>query len=206
MRYDEVVVALRASYDSKVEERAGKAIVEWKALEQRVFLERLQVERATTLLEVGAGTGRHGRFFADAGLGVVCTDLSPAMVEHCRAEGLEAHVRDFLSLDLGRAFDAVFAMNCLLHVPHDEMGSVLRSIASCLRPGGLFFWGQYGGDDREGPLADDHYEPKRFFSSFTDEQVVDVASDKFDLVDFHPVDVGFGDAHFQSLTLRARGA
>lgn len=206
MRYDEIIGTLRQAYDAKVDERSSGHDAEWKEAEREAFLARLRAAGASTLLEIGAGTGIHGRWFADRGLDVVCTDLSPAMVEHCRSIGLEAHVQDFLSLDLGRTFDAVFAMNCLLHVPHAEIDAVLRSIASCVRPGGLLFWGQYGGEDREGPLPDDHYEPKRFFSSFTDEQVLAVATAVFDLVDFHQV--GFDDwtnGHFQALTLRARG-
>ena len=68
------------------------------------------------------------------------------MVERCRAKGIEAHVMDFLHLDFpAGSFDAVFAMNCLLHVPNQDLPAVLAAVRS-IRPGGLFFVGVYGGD------------------------------------------------------------
>jgi len=155
------------------------------------------------LLEIGAGTGHHGKFFAEAGLDVVCTDASQAMVDACRAKGLVAQQADFLALERDQSFDAVFAMNCLLHVPRADLPAAVRSVAGTLKPGGLFFWGQYGGIDREATFADDTYEPKRFFSYLSDDALLETASEQFDVVDFHAVvvDVEPG-THFQALILR----
>jgi len=62
---------------------------------------------AASLLEVGAGTGQDSLYFQEQGLRVLCTDLSPAMVELCQAKGLDARIADFLSLDVPPAsFDA----------------------------------------------------------------------------------------------------
>jgi hypothetical protein len=66
------------------------------------------------------------------------------MVEHCNAQGLDAHQQDVLHLDLGRMFDAAFAMTGLLHVPSEDLAAALSSIRTTLRPGGLFYLGQYG--------------------------------------------------------------
>jgi SAM-dependent methyltransferase len=81
---------------------------------------------------------------------------------------------DFLHLDFPPgSFDAVFAMNCLLHVPNHDLPAVLESIRGVLRPGGLFFVGVYGGDESaEGPIDDDRHVPPRFFSWRTDEQLL----------------------------------
>jgi SAM-dependent methyltransferase len=153
---------------------------------------------------VGAGTGLHGRFFADAGLDVVCTDLSAAMVEHCRGQGLVAVQQDFLHLDLGRQFDAAFAMNCLLHVPREDLGAALAKIRSTLVPGGVFFLGQYGGIDHDDVFADDSYEPKRYFSFLTDDDLRAIAGESFTVESFRVVELDLDDrSHFQSLVLRA---
>ena len=83
-------------------------------------------------------------FFASHGLDVVATDMSSAMVARCRDKGLDARVMDFSQLDFPpESFDAVHAMNRLLHVPNAELPAVLNSIARVLRPGGLFFLGVY---------------------------------------------------------------
>ena len=203
-RYDDVTRALERIYDGVVDQRAGSQVEPWKQAERTAYLDLLRREGRRSLLEIGAGTGVHGRFFADAGLDVVCTDLSTAMVEHCREQGLVAYQQDFLHLDLDRTFDAVFAMNCLLHVPREDFPAALSAIRATLVTGGVFFLGQYGGIVRDGVWDGDSYEPKRYFSFLTDEELLAFARERFEVEAFNAVDVGFDDGtHFQSLVLRA---
>jgi len=205
MKYDQVTKSLRQAYDAAATERERAEESPWKLEERTRYLTRLEQEGRHRLLEVGAGTGVHGKWFADRGLTVVCTDLSPELVKLCRAKGLEAHVMDFLALDLPGAFEAVFAMNCLLHVPRENFRSALVSIARTLEPGGLFYLGQYGGQDLEGEFEGDHYTPKRFFSRWTDAALRGELEREFEIVDFHRVSLGEDRAdagHFQSFTCR----
>lgn len=203
-RYEDVVDSLRAAYDGGVEQRERKEKAPWKLAERAAFLARVRDAGGVRLLELGPGTGQDSLFFLEHGLAVVAADLSPAMVERCRAKGIDAHVMDFLHLDFPpESFDAVYALNCLLHVPNADLPAVLAGIRSVLRPGGLFFLGVYGGRGDEGVMADDSLDPPRFFSWRTDEQIQRYASRSFDLVDFHVVPLD--DLHFQSLTLRRNG-
>jgi SAM-dependent methyltransferase len=201
VRYDEVLDSLRQAYDSRAAWRDGLTKEPWKLAERQAFRDRLAP--GARLLEVGAGTGQDSMFFQQEGLAVVAADLSPVMVEHCRDKGIEAYVMDFLHLDFpAGSFDAVFAMNCLLHVPNRDLPAVLAAIRVLLRPDGLFFIGVYGdAESVEGPIDGDQHVPPRFFSSRTDEQLLGFAAGAgFDVVDFHPVDSGRG-FRFQSLTL-----
>jgi SAM-dependent methyltransferase len=202
-RYEAISSQLRRTYDLAVDRRAATPLEQWKISERVGFLDLLVREGRRSLLEVGAGTGLHGRFFADAGLDVVCTDLSASMVEHCRTQGLVALQQDFLHLDLGRRFDAAFAMNCLLHVPREDLPAALAAIRSTLEPGGLFFLGQYGGIDHDGPFAGDSYEPKRYFSFLKDDDLRTVVSEHFTIESFRVVELTGDESHFQSLVLRA---
>ncbi|MFI5916865.1 methyltransferase domain-containing protein [Dactylosporangium sp. NPDC051541] len=199
-RYDDVLNALRQAYDARAAYRDGLAKEPWKLTERAAFRHRLAP--GARLLEIGAGTGHDSAYFQQEGVAVVAVDASPVMVEHCRAKGIQAHVGDFLHLEVpAGSFDAVFAMNCLLHVPNDDLPTVLAAIRTVLRPGGLFFVGVYGGDENlEGTVDDDRYVPPRFFSWRTDERLLDFAAAYFDVVDFHCVDLGDGE-RFQSLTL-----
>ena len=205
IRYDEVLGPLRAAYDGGAEYRDGLGKERWKLAERQAFRDRLAP--GARLLEIGPGTGQDSLHFQQEGFGVVAADLSAAMVERCRAKGIEAHVMDFLHLDFpAGSFDAVFAMNCLLHVPNHDLPAVLAAVRAILRPGGLLFVGVYGAQDdeesTEGVLDDDRHAPPRFFSWRTDEHLLAFAADaRFDVVDFHPVDTGRG-YRFQSLTLR----
>ena len=155
------------------------------------------------MLEIGAGTGVHGKFFQDNGMQVVCTDLSPEMVKRCREKGLEAHEMDFLSLDFPPgSFEAVFAMNCLLHVPRSDLPAVLAIIQKLLGDNGLFYWGQYGGPEQAGVSEEDHYEPKRYYSLLTDDQLKSISEQYFEMVSFKAIDIEDGEMHFQALVLR----
>ena len=204
MGTEELVNGLRASYDFGAAERDRYAKEPWKVAERAAFYDLLKAEGAQRLLEIGAGTGQDSEFFARQGLEVIATDLSPAMVERCRAKGIDARVMDFWRLDFPPgSFDAVYALNCLLHVPNAELPAVLEGIRAVLRPAGLFFMGVYGGrESREGINEDDQYQPPRFFSWRTDEQILAFARASFEVEDFHGVELDNGD-RCQILILRA---
>jgi len=200
-RYRDVLDSLRASYDGRAAWRDQQEKKPWKLAEREQFLNRVLGDGGGRLLEIGAGPGHDSAFFAGHGLQVVATDLSPAMVGFCRQKGLDAHVMDFLHLDFpAGSFDAVHALNCLLHVPNADLPEVLAAIRAVLRPGGWFYMGVYGGNGHEGPTRDDLHEPARFFSWRTDEQIRGYAIRYFGLFDFHVIEPG--QLHFQSLTMR----
>jgi len=202
----EVSASLRTAYNRKVEERADRPLEAWKITERAHFLALLQQEDKQNMLEIGAGTGRDSLFFQENGLITTCTDLSPEMVKYCRGRGLNAYVMDFTQLAFPPAsFDAVYALNCLLHVPKVDFPDILQNIHALLRPTGLFFLGQYGGVDQEGVWAGDHYEPKRFFARYLDEQIRALVSEVFEIIYFKRVlltDESTG--HFQSMILRKK--
>jgi SAM-dependent methyltransferase len=202
--YKQVIHDLRQSYNRMVEERDKGKIAFWKIEERDQFLSLLQKENKKTLLEIGAGTGIHGKFFQDNGLQVTCTDLAPEMVKRCQQKGLIAYVMDFLNLEFSaNSFDAVYALNCLLHVPEKDLSKALSIIQNILRLGGLFYLGQYGGLKQEGVWPEDHYEPKRFFSFFPDEQIQEITAQFFEILYFKQVSLERAtDFHFQSMILR----
>jgi SAM-dependent methyltransferase len=201
--YKQVIKDLRNAYDQKVSEREACDLIDWKAAERFEFLTLLHTEGKHKLLEIGSGTGLHGKHFHDKGLDVICTDLSPNMVACCREKGLQAYTMDFLNLDFPtETFDCVFAMNCLLHVPLCDLPQVLSAIKELLLPNGLFYWGQYGGIEQEGVFDEDHYTPKRFFSFLTDEQFIDQAARYFDLFSFNRIDLEGDEMHYHRMILR----
>lgn len=200
---------MAATYDAVADhrEQMGEAAWRWPLAER--FLAMMRAEGRHTLLEVGAGVGYTSRWFADRGLRVVATDLSPEQVERCRAKGLEAHVGDMYDLGLPPgSFDAFWAMNCIHHVPAADLPEVLREMASVLVPGGLGYIGVWGGDDREGVPEDDFYLPPRFFAFRSDDSLLRAVGEVFTVESFDtfvPDDEPDEDGlHMQSLVVRAR--
>lgn len=194
--------SLKLSYNNFAEERDQSPIQPWKFHERENFLNQLKKENKKTLLEIGAGPGRDGLYFQENGLSVVCIDLSEEMVKRCKEKGLEAYCMDFYQMDFpDHHFDAVYAMNCLLHVPKSNIDEVLKEVRRVLKPKGLFFYGVYGGQDTEGIWEGDKYTPKRFFSMYRDEDIQEVVKRWFSIKDFHTVSMGEGNPHFQSILL-----
>ncbi|MBT2233176.1 bifunctional 2-polyprenyl-6-hydroxyphenol methylase/3-demethylubiquinol 3-O-methyltransferase UbiG [Nonomuraea sp. NEAU-A123] len=203
VRYDDVIGPLRTAYEGSAKRRDASGKAPWKLAEREVFLNRLKRRGCRRVLEIGAGTGQDSAYFQENGLEVVAVDLAPAMVALCREKGVEAHAMDFLSLDFAPgSFDAVYALNCLLHVPNGDLPAVMDAICTLMQRGGLFFLGVYGGGSLtgEGPYEEDDHDPPRFFSFRSDEQLQEYARKSFEVVDFHAV--GTGEGRFQSLTLR----
>jgi SAM-dependent methyltransferase len=165
---------LRAAYDGSAEARAASDRETWKHAERQAFLARLQSEGKKSLFEIGSGGGHDSQFFADHGLQVLATDLSPGMVETCRRRGLDAQVMDVLDLQLPpKAFEAAYSMNSLLHVPNADLENALLSIRRALEPNALCYLGVYGAKEAfEGILESDFHTPRRFFSFRTNEQLL----------------------------------
>jgi len=129
------------------------------------------------------------------------------MVERCRARGLIAHVMDVADLRFpADSFGAVYAMNCLVHVPKSQLRGVLERVSRIVEPGGLFYLGLYGGRAFEGVWDDDYFEPKRFFCHQPDEDLRASVVEFFDVESFRRIPHGWRGLHFQSLILkRPRG-
>ncbi|WNQ12637.1 class I SAM-dependent methyltransferase [Paenibacillus aurantius] len=194
---------MREAYNRMARERDRSELQEWKIVERSRYLSKLQEEKRGRLLEIGAGTGRDSLFFQEAGLQVTSADLSEEMVALCREKGLDARVMDFYRLDFAEeAFEAVYALNCLLHVPKKDLPDVLAEIRRILVPGGLFFMGVYGGVDSDGVWEKDTYELKRYFSMYPDDDLTAVVKKVFEVEEFRTVSLGEGTPHFQSLILR----
>ena len=201
--YQRVIASLRVAYGpGPAALRDGWAKEDFKVQERRRFLDLLRERGAASLLEVGAGPGHDSLYFKQQGLRVLCTDLSPDMVQRCTAKGLDARVADFLRLGVPPAsFDAVFALNCLLHVPTPDLPRVLKALSEVLVPGGLLYVGTWGGPNQEGLVADPRYPVPRFFAFRSDEVMRQLLAGQFDILSFAAFDRGDND-RFQSFILQ----
>jgi SAM-dependent methyltransferase len=197
---------LTEAYNAEARQRDASDIQPWKVEERAGFLVLLKKEHKQSLLEIGSGPGRDGKFFKDEGFDVTCIDLSTEMVNLCRLKGLKAQVMDAADLQFPvSSFDAVYALNSLLHLAKVELPRVLDNISSVLKSSGLFYFGVYGGYDFEGVRENDRCTPKRFFSFYTDNGLKQTVSKTFEIVHFETITLDNKEQlHFQSLILRKR--
>lgn len=204
MQYD-IKEGLKQAYNNHAQEREKNGAQEWKIRVRQAFLDMLNEEEKKTVLELGAGHGRDSKFFKDNNLEVIALDISEEMIRLCKKKGVEAYARDFCDLSgLNRKFDAVWAMNSLLHVEKSKLELVLGQIDSVLNNSGLFYMGVYGGVDQEGVWEDDIYTPHRFFSFYADASIKEIVKRHFEIVSFEVIETG-GKYYFQSIIMRKKG-
>jgi SAM-dependent methyltransferase len=112
---------------------------------------------ARSVLELGSGTGRHGRLLASRGFDVLGVELSAEMAAEAEREGRLAgppsagsfacEVGDLRSFRAGRTFDAVIS---LFHVisyqtGNDDLAAAFETGAAHLAPGGVFLFDVWHG-------------------------------------------------------------
>ena len=173
------------TYEKYAHERASHAPAEFKVQERSEFLKFLKVEGRETLLEIGCGHGQDAQFFQSQGFRVLAVDNTSAMVKLTAEKGVLAQVLDCYDLDkINKHFDAVYTMNCLLHIPKRDIDQVLRLISGRLNENGLMYLGLWGDQDFEGIWEQDRYEPKRFFSFWKTEALLEVLQRSF-ILEYH---------------------
>ena len=137
--------ALVDSYEKYARERASHSPDEFKVQERSEFLKFLKAEERKTLLEIGCGPGWDAQFFQDQGLRVLAVDNTPTMVKLTAERGVPAQVLDCYNLDdMSERFDAVYTLNCLLHIPKQDFDQILHLISSRLNDNGLMYLGLWG--------------------------------------------------------------
>ena len=196
--------ALIESYEKHAYQREFSTINEFKKQERSEFLEFLKPEGRKSLLEIGCGPGRDAQFFQSQGLQVLAVDNAPTMVKLTAEKGLTAQVVDCYDLDqIGETFDAVYTLNCLLHIPKKDIGHIFSLIATRLNGNGLMYLGLWGGENFEGILEQDTYEPKRFFSFWETEKLLEIVQQSFRLEYYRRLNPREG-AIFNSIIARKR--
>ena len=120
----------------------------------------LPVETLKTVLDVGCGLGRNGRWLAGFGPAVTGVDIAASALEAARGRSLvgqsgigpvtaaggpaEGSAVDFLELDFlrevvpGGPFDLVYDSGCFHHLAPHRRISYMRSLQEALAPGGYF--------------------------------------------------------------------
>ena len=100
-----------------------------------------------SILELGCGAGNHAAEMLARGFALRASDGSPEMAEIAsRRLNHPVEVMRFDELEDCEAFDGVWASACLLHVPRDELGGILKRIHRALKAGGVFYASFKSGD------------------------------------------------------------
>lgn len=114
------------------------------------FLVLLEREGRRSVLDLGAGPGRDGQAFVEAGLFFIGVDLAHG---NCvlAAEADITVVQGSIAAPPFRpkSFDAGWSMSTLMHVPEDQIVEALAAVMIPLRAGAPFVVGLWGGERRD---------------------------------------------------------
>jgi len=102
------------------------------------------------IMDLGCGSGRDSKYFAEKGYDVVAVDPSPAMCAKTREiAGVSTYTLKAEDLTFEDEFDAVWACASLLHVAREEQENVFRIICRALHQDGVLYcsW-KYGSSER----------------------------------------------------------
>jgi toxoflavin synthase len=138
---------MRTDYDAIAGDYKRAKQQPWRSFIESFTLMNLIDDLADkSVVDLACGEGFYTRLLRLQGAGkVVGVDLSEAMIELARAEerqhplGIEYLVQDGRDLRLNQEFDLAIAAYLLNYArSRDELTSMTRGIARCLKPGGRF--------------------------------------------------------------------
>lgn len=129
-------------------------------LAQDKFLHLLN--EGSAILDFGCGSGRDARYFLDKGYQVTATDGS---VELCRLAsdftGIEVKKMLFEELNEIDTYDGIWACSSILHLPKNELLSVIGKMCDALKSAGVIYtsfkYGDFEGE-RNGRYFTDFME------------------------------------------------
>lgn len=125
---------------------------------QDKFLSKLQGKE---ILDFGCGSGRDTKYFLDAGYDVTAADGSAELCKLAsKYTGIHVQQMLFQELDDDEKYDGIWACSSILHLPKDELRSVVKKMVAALKPNGIIYtsfkYGEFEGE-RNG----------RYFTDFT---------------------------------------
>ena len=121
------------------------------------------LNEGAAILDFGCGSGRDTKYFLDKGCRVTATDGS---AELCRRAsvftGIEVQEMLFQELDDIDTYDGIWACSSILHLPKNELFSVIRKMSDALKSTGVIYT-SFKYSDFEG------VRNGRYFTDFTED-------------------------------------
>lgn len=99
------------------------------------------LEAGASVLDLGCGSGRDSKYFAEMGYRVRAIDISPTMaVQATKICGFAVEVMDFAELESEGEFDGVWASASLIHCSREDLEvDVLPRINRAMKQGGVLY-------------------------------------------------------------------
>lgn len=163
----------------------NKIAKDWTASQQKGFW-NLEYQKfheflpGGKIIDIGCGGGRDAEWFVANGYDYTGIDASASMIELAKAKKLQAQflVCDFYRLKFARnSYDGFWAACSLVHVPKNELGSVLDQIKKIIKRGAIGFIAVKEGSGEVMQEWRDSGQ-KRFFVYYLQQEFQDILENK----------------------------
>lgn len=148
-------------YNKNAKEYSSSTIgVDFSATQKR-FLNYLP--QHAKILDFGCGAGRDTKAFLMKGFDVDAVDGSEELCKIASTyTGIAVRQMFFQQLDAVAKYDGIWACASILHLPYDELVSVMKKMSAALKPTGIIYtsfkYGNFSGERNA-----------RYFSDFTEQ-------------------------------------
>ena len=125
------------------------------------------LHKKAQILDFGCGSGRDTKYFLDKGYNVEAWDGSKELCKLASEyTGIQVQNKMFFELEAVSEYDGIWACSSILHLPKNELLSVIRKMCVALRGSGIIYTSfKYG--DFEGERNGRH------FTDFTEDSFQD---------------------------------
>ena len=125
-------------YDMNAEKFVeGTVSVDFVATQNK-FLDKLPVN--ASILDFGCGSGRDTKYFLDHGMNVEAIDGSKELCKMASEyTGIEVKHMIFQELDEIEKYDGIWACSSILHLPKQELLSVIQKMCIALKDNGVIY-------------------------------------------------------------------
>lgn len=127
--------------------------------------------KGAKILDAGCGSGRDSKCFIDKGYKVVAFDGSQELATLAgQLTGLPIHHKLLSQINDHEEFDGIWASASLLHIPKNELLTILKKLKKALKPKGIWYISfRYGEGERN--------EGDRYFYDQTEESLTKILED-----------------------------
>lgn len=164
--------ATKRTYEDTAKEYTEKVAERIPHLEIKEFAGMLP--QSARMLDIGCGSGRDAKEFLNLGMNVVGIDFSCQLIQIAKTHAPlgEFHVMDMESLVFpDDSFEGIWSNCSLLHIPKQNLPSVLSRVYALLKPEGYFYLSVKKGTGESFEKDLRFHDKKKFWSFFEEEEI-----------------------------------
>ncbi|MDF2484482.1 MAG: Methyltransferase type 11 [Herbinix sp.] len=139
-----------------------------------------QLPEGGSVLDLGCGSGRDSAYFISCGYDVTAMDASEEMCDLASIHiGQDVLHLSFAEMDFNEVFDGIWACASLLHVPSDEIDTILSKVVNSLKINGVLYmsfgYGEFEGE-RDGRYYTDYRTKalKELIGRYENLEIIDI--------------------------------